>query len=151
MSGGEGPERAARVTHPTVAGDDARPRRRAGGRGIKFRVPIAAPPAAAGAIAEKENRPAPHSSRAGCRPDTPGLTEQRETPHAAATCGVLTGLAGSRPPGPGANVRYSVRAPDSSADAQLLLQRAHEHLARAPHRRVAHVEVRDDTEPRRRP
>src|SRR5215208_1667361 len=102
MSGGEGPERAARVTHPTVAGDDARPRRRAGGRGIKFRVPIAAPPAAAGAIAEKENRPAPHSSRAGCRPDTPGLTEQRETPHAAATCGVLTGLAGSRPPGPGA-------------------------------------------------
>jgi len=35
-------------------------------------------------------------------PDTPGLTEQRKTPHAAATFGVLTELAGSRPPGPGA-------------------------------------------------
>jgi hypothetical protein len=33
---------------------------------------------------------------------TPGLTEQRKTPHAAATFGVLTELAGLRPPGPGA-------------------------------------------------
>src|SRR5205823_705947 len=33
---------------------------------------------------------------------TPGLTEQRMTPHAAATFGVLTELTGLRPPGPGA-------------------------------------------------
>src|SRR5213075_2129241 len=38
--------------------------------------------------------------------NTPGLTEQRKTPHAAATFGVLTELAGLRPPGPGAPQIY---------------------------------------------
>jgi len=36
------------------------------------------------------------------RGNTPGLTKQRKTPRTAATFGVLTELAGSRPPGPGA-------------------------------------------------
>ena len=35
--------------------------------------------------------------------NTPGLTKRRQTPRAAATFGVLTDLAGWRPPGPGAN------------------------------------------------
>ena len=41
--------------------------------------------------------------------NTPGLTKQRKTPHAAATCGVLTGLVGSRPPGPGASSKLPPR------------------------------------------
>ena len=56
--------------------------------------------------ANRAGAPKPEHVRPSHHPrDTPGLTEQRETPHAAATCGVLTGLAGSRPPGPGANGR----------------------------------------------
>src|SRR5687767_14493114 len=34
-------------------------------------------------------------------PSAPGLTKRRQTPHAAATFGVLTELEGCRPPGPG--------------------------------------------------
>lgn len=37
--------------------------------------------------------------------NAPGLTQRRQTPHAAATFGVLTELAGCRPAGPGAPAR----------------------------------------------
>src|SRR3977135_4477098 len=39
----------------------------------------------------------------GCSPapSAPGLTKRRQTPHAAATFGVLTELEGCRPSGPG--------------------------------------------------
>src|SRR3954466_6487493 len=38
-------------------------------------------------------------------PSVPGLTKRRQTPHAAATFGVLTELEGCRPPGPGTSER----------------------------------------------
>src|SRR6476620_6618956 len=53
--------------------------------------------------------PVPASPR-----NTPGLTKRRKTPHAAATFGVLTELAGLRPPGPGAPQIY----PDATASGR---------------------------------
>src|SRR5829696_1927962 len=81
---------------------------RRAGRDAQSRAPARVPPATERPVARgpqrKSGRRRPRRGT-GCRPDTPGLTELRKTPHAAATCGVLTGLAGSRPPGPGAAAR----------------------------------------------
>ena len=68
-------------------------------------------------LSRRQKRIAPASSRERQPParNTPGLTQRRQTPHAAATFGVLTELAGCRPAGPGATGSYRSHATFCSA------------------------------------
>ena len=79
--------------------------------------------------------------------NTPGLTKRRKTPHAAATFGVLTELAGSRPPGPGAPRKLAGRSsaiqPRSSSSRIV--------PAACVDVRLGDIQMRDESNARRRP
>ena len=88
---------------------------------------------------------------------TPGLTEQRKTPHAAAACGALTDLVGSRPPGPGALASYSrvgawTTVPSlDSGRACTVVKYLRDYRCSALHRGVIRIEVSDRANTSQRP